>query len=165
MPALREESKFRITGYKGKFQATLDAKNRLTLPAALRRTHAPTKSKSKRAKDRFVLTIGFDGGLALHPVSEWMKIEEKLSEGSYTDPDFRYFRRILYESAAEVVLDSQGRIPISKTHQEIAKIKRDVLVIGQGKFIEIWNPDLYGYYISRFKKSWEEAGRRFDLGL
>ncbi len=165
MPTLREESKFKITGYKGKFQATLDDKNRLTLPAALRKTHAPIKSKSKKAKDRFVLTKGFDGGLALYPVSEWMRIEEKLSEGSYTHPEFRYFSRIFYESASEVVLDSQGRIPISKNHQAIAKVSRDILVIGRGKVIEIWNPDRYSEYISGFKKSWEEAARGFDLGL
>lgn len=165
MPTLREESKFRITGYKGEFQATLDEKNRLTLPAALRKTNTPGKSKSKKIKDRFVLTRGLDGGLALYPVSEWMRIEEKLSGGSYTHPEFRYFSRILYASAAEVVLDSQGRIPISKNHQTIAKVKRDILVVGQGKFIEIWNPKRYEKYISGFGKSWEDAAKELDPGL
>jgi len=165
MPALRDETKIRVTGYKGKYNAILDEKNRLTLPASLRKTQPRAKSRSKKTQDRFVLTRTLDGGLALYPVSEWMLIEEKLSDGSFTHPDTRYFSRILYADAVEVVLDSQGRIPVSKSHQEIAGIDRDIMVNGRGHFIEIWNPERYKQYVSGYPKTWEEAAKDLNPGL
>jgi MraZ protein len=165
MPVLRDESKIRVTGYKGQFTAVLDDKNRLTLPAALRRTPPRSKSKSKNAQDRFVLARAFNGGLALYPVSEWERVEEKLSEGPFNDPDMRFYARVLFASAGEVVLDSQGRLPISKTHQEQAGIDREMIVTGQGKFIEIWNPERYRQYVEGYPKSWEEAAKDLNQGL
>ncbi|MBU1318922.1 MAG: division/cell wall cluster transcriptional repressor MraZ [candidate division Zixibacteria bacterium] len=165
MPALRDETKIRVTGYKGKYSAILDDKNRLTLPAPLRKTPPRAKSRSKKTQDRFVLTRTLDGGLALYPVSEWILIEAKLSEGPFTHPDTRYFSRILYASAIEVVLDSQGRIPVSKPHQEMAGIARDVTVTGHGHFIEIWNPKRYKQYVAGYGKSWEDAARDLNPGL
>ena len=164
MPNLREESRLRVMGYEGKFPVVLDDKNRLTLPAALRRTQPPVKSKSKKMTDRFVLTRGFEGGLALYPASEWMRIQEKLSDVSFTQRDFRYFNRILHSEAAEVVLDSQGRIPISKDHKELAGLNRDAVVIGAGRWIEIWNPRRYKKYLGEFGMSWEEAAEKLFPG-
>jgi MraZ protein len=160
MPNLREESRIRVMGYEGKFPAVLDDKNRLTLPAALRRTRPLAKSRSRKATARFVLTRGFEGGLALYPASEWMRIEDKLSEVSFTQRDFRYFNRILHSEASEVVLDSQGRLPISRDHKELAGLDREALVIGAGRWIEIWNPERYKEYLAGFGMSWEEAAEK-----
>lgn len=164
MPALRDQLKLRVMGYEGKFPAVLDDKNRLTLPAALRRTQPPGNSKSKSLHNRFVLTRGFEGGLALYPAAEWMRIQDKLSEVSFTQREFRYFNRILHSEASEVVLDSQGRLPISKDHQELAGINRDAVVIGAGRWIEIWNPERYGKYIADFGMSWEDAAEKLFPG-
>jgi MraZ protein len=164
MPNLREELKLRLMGYEGRFLVVLDDKNRLTLPAALRRTQPRVKSRSKKMTDRFVLTRGFEGGLALYPASEWMRIQEKLSDVSFTQREFRYFNRILHSEAAEVVLDLQGRIPISKNHKELAGLSRDAVVIGAGRWIEIWNPRRYKKYLAEFGMSWEESAEKLFPG-
>ena len=164
MPALRDELKFRVMGYEGTFTVVLDDKNRLTLPAALRRTRPQAKAKSKRMSDRFVLTRGFEGGLALYPAVEWIRIQEKLSDVSFTQREFRYFNRILHSEAAEVLLDSQGRIPVSRDHKELAGLDREALVIGAGRWIEIWNSRRYKKYLAGFGMSWEEAAEKLFPG-
>jgi len=165
MPNLRDESKIKVTGYKGEFTASMDSKNRFTLPATLRKTPPKTKSRSKNTKDRFVITRGLDGGLALYPVTEWIKIEEKISEGSYTQPEARYFRRVLFGSAVEVVLDSQGRIPLSKLHQEISGIDKELIVVGNGTFIELWSPEKYNAYLGRPDMNFEDAAKNSNAEL
>ncbi len=151
-------------GYEGKFPVVLDDKNRLTLPAVLRRTQPQAKSRSRKVAARFVLTRGFEGGLALYPAAEWLRIQEKLSEISFTQREFRYFNRILHAEAAEVVLDAQGRIPISKDHKELAGIDREATVIGAGRWMEIWHPERYKEYIAGFGMSWEEAAEKLFQG-
>ena len=164
MPVLRGELKYRIMGYEGKFSVVLDDKNRLTLPAVLRRTQAGIRSRSRKVSIRFVLTRGFEGGLALYPEGEWIRILERLSEKSFTQREFRYFNRILHSEAAEVVLDTQGRIPVSRDHKELAGIDREAMVIGAGRWIEIWNPDRYARYIADFGMSWEDAAEKLFPG-
>ena len=164
MPAQKDESKYLVTGYTGKFVAKLDSKNRLTIPASLRKTHLPSKSRSKKEKNRFMLTRGLDGGLTLFPITEWKRIEERLSEIPFTHRDFRHFTRILYSEAAEVVLDSQGRIPISKDHKDLVGLRHETLIIGVGRWIEIWNPDRYQGYIGGVGISYETAAEQLFPG-
>jgi MraZ protein len=165
MPALREETKTWLAGYKGSFIASLDDKNRLTLPAAIRKTEAPAGSRSKKTKGRFVLTRWLNDSLALRPVNEWIRLESELASKSSADPKVQFFLRLLYESATEVVLDSQGRIPISKDHQKISEIKREVKVIGRGHYIELWSPTKFENYKKSFGLSFEEAVKDLNISL
>jgi MraZ protein len=170
VPVLRDESKFRLTSYSGEFAASLDDKYRLTLPADLRRPRPRISGRDKEMSNRFMLLRGLDKGLGLYPLAEWERIDNNLKQGATTDPDFRYFFRILYASGLEVVLDAQGRIPVSKMHRELAKIDREVIVTGQSHKIEIWNPRVYREYVrfGRVKGTldlWEKAARKLKVNL
>ena len=39
--------------------------------------------------------------------------------------------------------DQQGRIIIPKEHLDYAQIKEEVLIVGLGSRIELWNPELF----------------------
>lgn len=155
MPNLRDESKVLVAGYEGEFTVALDDKNRLTLPAPFRKVQRPDMPSD--FANRFVMTKGLDGGLALYPIPEWRRIEENLMKMPFTHSKFRYFNRMLHSNATEVIIDKQGRIPVSKGHKSIAGIDREALVVGNGRWIEIWNKDEWDKYLSEFGESWEET--------
>ena len=48
--------------------------------------------------------------------------------------------------AADVTVDSQGRINIPQNLLEKAKIEKEALIVGMGDHVEIWNPALFAAY-------------------
>ena len=145
-----------MPGLIGKHTGTLDGKNRLVLPARLR--------KSKTANlDSFVLTLGFNRCLFLFPIPEWEKIEQRLENYTFTHQDANYFLRMLMSHASEVVLDRQFRVWVPPELQQKATIEREVLILGVGRRIELWAPAAYDEYIKGFDKTYEQVATQLML--
>ena len=130
----------------GKYKSSLDSKNRLVLPARLR------KSKSVPL-DSFVLTLGLDKCLFLFPVPEWDRIEQQLENYNFTHQDANFFTRMLYSNALEVALDRQHRISVPAELLTAVSIDRDLLILGAGKPIELWSPAMFEEYKKGFDQT------------
>ena len=85
----------------------------------------------------------FEECLFVFPADEWEKIEEKLRSLTFTQSHHRLFIRILLSHASDAVLDRQGRITIPQNLLSLAKINKEVLIIGALQRIEIWDPEIY----------------------
>jgi MraZ protein len=53
------------------------------------------------------------------------------------------FRRIFLGTGTEVTPDKQGRIPISDALKEWANLDKDVTLLGQGNFVEVWSTEVW----------------------
>ena len=120
--------------FTGEYKNLLDQKNRLSIPAKYRNLLHPMNEQT------FVLCKGFDTCLFLYPVEEWKLVEEQLSSLSSIKGKHRNFIRKIVRHANYVKYDSQGRIPIPDLHLAYAGIKKEALVIGMLKKIELWDP-------------------------
>ena len=120
--------------FTGEYKNLLDQKNRLSIPAKYRNLLHPMNEQT------FVLCNGFDTCLFLYPVEEWRLVEEQLSSLSSIKGKHRNFIRKIVRHANYVKYDSQGRIPIPDLHLTYAGIKKEVLVIGMLRKIELWDP-------------------------
>ena len=139
-----------MSSFKGQFHYTLDAKGRLNIPAKFRRTLSP------EANETFVVIRWFDPCLALFPLDEWKKYEEKLRQLSTNKKQNRRFLRMITSNASEDRCDKQGRITIPGELLKTASIERETLIIGVLEKIEIWNPDLYQKHLDEFGDSYED---------
>ena len=54
----------------------------------------------------------------------------------------------MYSSASENVIDSQGRFVIPKNLVQYADLDNNIIVIGAGDHIEIWNEKNWTEYIN-----------------
>jgi MraZ protein len=151
-----------VSGFLGRYQTTLDSKGRLALPAKLRSV-ADDSGKPLLEKD-LVLTKGLEGCLALYAPLEWAEIQKRFSSLNFTQRDFRHFSRRFYSSAAAVTPDRSGRILIPAHLISEADLGKDLLVIGVNRWIEIWNPDRYRYYMEQFAGSYEDVAERLFSG-
>ena len=124
-------SAMRRMKFLGSYTYQLDDKGRVSLPAAFRNV-APDQ--------RFVLIQVTPPALSLYPETEWVKVEERLSEMMRRQPESRPFMLNLLANAVEVSPDGQGRILIPVALREIAKLNGQVQMIGAIDRIEIWNP-------------------------
>lgn len=133
--------------FSGQFNYTVDSKGRVNIPAPFR-SQLPDKSADDGGADGifFHVTFGVDPCLYAFPRSVFKEEVSKLQEecGSFFAPKdkIKLFRRIM-SNAQPCRSDQQGRIIIPKEHLEYAQIQEEVLIIGLGSRIELWNPALF----------------------
>lgn len=151
-----------VIGFYGQYQTTLDSKGRFPLPAKLRTVSGP--KKGSLLDGDLILTKGLEGCLTLYPLSEWEDVQSRLSTLNFTQKDFRYFSRRFYSAASTVSPDKSGRILIPSHLIAEAKLDKDLLVIGVNRWIEIWDPNRYGFYLEQYAGSYEEVAERLFTG-
>ena len=121
--------------FSGEYLNTLDAKNRVNIPAKFRKVLDPINDRT------FVITRGFDQCLTLYPIYEWNIVEQQLASLSSLRNRNRNFVRSIVRYASYVQYDRQGRIIIPDNLKAYSTIDKDVVIIGMITKIEIWNPD------------------------
>lgn len=152
-----------VSGLYGQFQTTLDEKGRFALPARLRNVLNPS-TKKPLLSGELVITKGLEGCLALYPDPEWQSIQDRLASVPFTQRDLRYFSRRFYSMAGSVALDRSGRINIPANLIAEAGLKKDLLVVGVNRWVEIWHPDRFQYYLEQFSGSYESTAERLFTG-
>lgn len=123
--------------FKGSFQFTIDAKGRVSIPSRFREILA------ERYEEKLVVTNDLDNCLVAFPFEEWSLIEQKIRDLPSSAPDVKAFMRFIYSRATECELDRQGRVLIPPPLREYAQLKRDVVIVGMGHKMEIWDPSLW----------------------
>ena len=122
----------------GEYEHSLDDKGRAIMPAKLRTDIG----------ERFIITKGLDGCLFVFSQSEWSNFEARLKELPLTNKNARDFVRFFLSGATECELDKQGRFLITNNLRQYASIAKEIIIIGVGTRLEIWNRDKWREYNS-----------------
>jgi MraZ protein len=100
----------------------------------------------------------------MYSAEEWKALEDKLDALPFTNSKARDLKRFLLGSACTCELDKQGRILIPQTLREKADLKKDIVLLGVGNNIEIWDADKYFEKYHDFEdeeqleQDWENLG-------
>ena len=123
-------SKFMLIG---EYIHTIDEKNRVSLPAKFR----------KEMGKKIIITPGLGQCLFVFTSKEWEKVSKKLSDSetdlSFLKADQRSFNRYMFGRAAEVEVDSIGRMLLPEFLQEGIRLRDKAAIIGVKDRVEIWN--------------------------
>ena len=123
--------------FHGIHDHTLDAKNRLTVPARAR----------AQLDNGVSLTKGFDPCLQVWPAEDHAQVVERALAGmNPLGPQARELKRHLYGNTVVTELDSAGRIMLPPPFAAYAGIGKEVTVIGVGECLELWNPEAWNTY-------------------
>ncbi len=117
--------------FLGEYPSKLDEKNRVMLPAVLR--------KQLPGEARFVLNRALDACIHIYPYTHWQKIDEALDQLSPFVKKERDFVRYMRAGASEINLDSVGRFIVPKRLMSYASIESSVMFLGNGTLIELWD--------------------------
>ena len=115
----------------GEYNHTVDAKGRVTIPAKFR----------NELGDRFVVTRGLEDCLSAYSFERWQRIENNLKSISLTNKAGMKLTRLIMGNAIECEVDRMGRILITQALRSKAELMKDVVVVGLGDRIEIWDKD------------------------
>ena len=138
--------------FMGEYSHTIDAKGRIIVPARFRESLG----------DNFVITKGLDNCLFVYTSEDWLKFEEKLRTLPLTNKDARKFTRFFLAGAAEMEVDKQGRILIPSVLREFAALQKDVVCVGVGSSIEIWDRARWDDSISGYDDDMDEVAENMD---
>ncbi len=116
----------------------IDDKNRVVVPAAMRRVGG-----TKKPLEKFVMMRGLDGCVWLYAQEDWKRLEELLQRLSTGPKDHRAFARTALVGASKVTVDKQGRITISPSLMGHAGLGKEAVLHGQVGRIELWAPQRF----------------------
>lgn len=120
----------------GSYQAKIDDKFRLKIPAKFRRDLAETEENT------YYVTSD-DGRCAqIYPMGVWERIAQRFQEPPRFEPAKLKFQKFTSYYGLITEMDPQGRILIPQSLREDAKISGDVIVIGRTDHLEVWNNEV-----------------------
>ena len=79
-------------------------------------------------------------------IEEWSNFEEKLKSLPLSNRNSREFTRFFLSGATECEIDKQGRFLIPTNLRETASLQKEVVIIGVGTRIEIWDKEKWNSY-------------------
>lgn len=141
--------------FSGEYECKIDAKGRIVLPAKLK-AKLPEVSTSE-----LVVKRGFEPCLVIYPMLEWKKVFNKVSGLSEFNKEFRTFQRSFLRGATEVDMDGNGRVLLPKTMIKFADIEGEVIVVGTGNRLEVWNPEKYEEYLINDEDEFSDLAQKF----
>ena len=142
--------------FSGNFKYTFDSKGRVNIPAQFRNQLLEKPDDGFDSQDSlfFHITYGNESCLYVYPrsvfrnlVERWEPLSDPLM-GNEDDDKVQLYRRLM-AFAQPCRGDQQGRIIIPKEYIDYAGIDTEVLIVGMGNRIELWNPETFNHYIKK----------------
>jgi MraZ protein len=120
--------------FNGNFDHTLDAKNRLSLPARFRDSFPGS----------IMLTKDTDGCIAVSTAEAHDERVQRALEGANPlGREYRQIQRYFRGNSFEVELDSAGRITLPQRLREHAGIEKEVVIAGVEDHLELWSTEAW----------------------
>ncbi len=135
----------------GEYRNSLDEKGRFLIPARIR---------NEIGGNVLIITRAVDKCLWLFTVDEWHRISESImGSSSMFKSRTRLLQRRIIAPAQECEIDRSGRITIPVTLRESAGLdsKKEAIILGVQRYMEIWDVDVYSEYLEQSEKEFLEA--------
>lgn len=129
-----------MTFFTSEYVSKLDSKGRLVLPSRI-------KAQLPEGSNELVVRRGFEQCLIIYPMVEFKKVFSKISALNEFNEEFRKLQRNFFSGTATVELDNMGRFVIPKNMLAYAQLDKEVVLVGTGNKVEVWNPTIYEKYI------------------
>ena len=145
--------------FRGRYEHAIDSKGRISIPSRFR------EILTEKYDERLVIT-NFDHCLVAFPSKEWSALEQKVNSLSLVKKEAKTFLRFFYSSAIDCVIDKQGRLLIPPTLRDYAGLQKDVMLVGEGKKIEIWAKERWELVVKKAQEDFEQVSDTLaGLGL
>ena len=122
--------------FRGRYEHTLDAKGRLSIPSGLR-------MEIQRRSEKAPILTNYGDHLALYPADEWEAKERDLLTLSDLQTDVQDYQRYVIAEANDAPIDNQGRILIPALLRKNAQLGSKVIIAGVLNKVEIWSPERF----------------------
>lgn len=127
--------------FTSEYECKLDAKGRLVLPAKFK------ASLPEASGNELMVRRGFEPCLVLYPMVEYKKIFSRIAGLNEFNEEYRALQRNFFRGNTQVELDSLGRFLVPKPMIKYAQLEKEVIMVGMGNRIEVWNAASYEEFL------------------
>jgi MraZ protein len=146
--------------FRGRHEHTIDAKGRTSVPARYRDV------LDAAGERRIVVTSALEPNLVAYALPEWTAFEERLGKLPQFDPAVQKLKRIYVSGAVECEIDDVGRILIPPALREHARLRKEVVWAGSGRYAELWDKEEWSKRCETTEDERRQiAARISELGL
>ena len=138
--------------YFGSFAHNLDDKGRLMIPRKMR----------EELGYKVYIMKGFEGSLSLYDESGYQKLVNEFTRLSFNQQKVRDYLRLQFASTYEMDVDKLGRVQLPSALLTKYGISKEVLVLGIGDHIEVWDKAKYEEYENSIRDNFESIAEEID---
>jgi len=129
--------------FQGASSLNLDVKGRLSVPTRHR-------DALGAGSNQLTITKHPHGCLMIFPRSAWEEFRDRIAAQPMAA---QWWKRIFLGNAMDVEMDSTGRVLVSPELRSGAGITRDVMLLGMGSYLELWDASTYAAQESEAMKA------------
>ena len=118
----------------GEHELTIDHKNRLLIPAEIRKKLIPERDGTS-----FFLVIGKNRKPWLYAENYYQHLVSLRQQALTPDDDVLTFNQYHFAMVSQVEWDKQGRIQLREKTLKRTGTQKEVILIGAGDHLELWN--------------------------
>ncbi len=115
--------------FAGEYEHRIDPQGRVAIPARFKMAFT----------DGIVLGRAYDNCVVVYTPEEWDRAASETSQQPSTSASARKLARLTFSGAFAGTLDRSGRVVVPIQLREYAGLDEDVVIVGTGRFIEIWS--------------------------
>jgi MraZ protein len=116
--------------FLGQYQLILNNDRSLLTPVPFRELLA----------DGAYITRGFEQNLLIMGDKVFQEIYKRVVALNLTDPLARLLLRLILGNASKLEMNESGRMLIPKNLASFAGLEKDIILVGQGDYFEVWAP-------------------------
>ncbi len=150
---MSQDSQYSIS-YAGTFERSLDAKKRVTIPAAW---------LNGGANAFHAIPSPSGDCLIVMPPEEFDSIEGRIQQSGIPAAECRKAIRQFYGQARAISADAQGRILLPEEQCEAIKLKGEIVLVGGRSRFEIWNEKRWATVSAEESKTFHQVAELIGL--
>ena len=141
--------------FRGQYEHSLDAKDRLTIPARWRGALA----------DGVVVFADLDPCVSIFPPPAYERMSDRyLGSLSPFSRDARMMKRRFHASSSDESLDSSGRVRLPNQMVDRAGLAGTCVVVGVDDHIEVWSPERWAAEQAEISEQTDRMARELSAG-
>ena len=123
--------------FQGATQLNLDAKGRMSVPTKAR------DPLTQGGTVKLVLTAHPEGCVLIYSESAWEPVRAQVETFPAFHPQASWWKRLLLGFEEHVEPDASGRVLLSPALRLHAKLEREAMMVGQGRYFELWDSGVW----------------------
>lgn len=141
--------------FLGTYEPKLDDKGRVILPAKFR----------DEFEHGLVVTRGQEHCLYVFSAREFERLHDAIRQAPITSKQSRDYLRVFLSGATAETPDKQHRLSLPATLRSYAGLEKDLVVIGAGSRVEIWDATAWATYLAETETAFAETAEEVIPGL
>lgn len=141
--------------FLGTFTPKLDEKGRVILPAKF----------AEDLADGVVLTRGQERCIYVFTEADFATLHDTMRQAPVTSREARDFMRVFLSGAHAETPDRQRRVTVPQTLRTYAGLDRDLIVVGVGTRLEIWDAPAWNEYLESKESAFADIADEVIPGL